>query len=243
MVTARSAGPSACQPRDLTLAFRLTSAERERIDTLARSEGVSTSEFARRAVLGGVRASATALGEAREHGREVMRPQITALEDELVRTRKLVTDWRQNAGELYAQLERAPKDLLATARQVVVGVPGSQAALATYWSRIGRGDRSKILPIVAAVVAEDVDRAITALPVDWAAVQQGIDLLGRVEWLMGALTVESGSPFADTDRERRPEWAPLEARCRIARDLLRWELEALSQSETGADNAREHRTG
>ena len=58
MVTARSAGPGACEPRDLTLAFRLTSAERERVDTLARSEGISPSEFARRAVLGGVRASA-----------------------------------------------------------------------------------------------------------------------------------------------------------------------------------------
>ena len=188
MVTASSAGPSASEPRDLTLAFRLTSAERERIDTLARSEGVSTSEFARRAVLGGVRASATALGEARERGREEMGPQITALKDELVRTRKLVADWREKASELYAQLERAPQDLLATARRVVVGVPGAQASLAIYWSRIGRLGRSAIIPIVAAVVAEDLDRAITALPVNLVAVQQGIDLLGRVEWLIGALT-------------------------------------------------------
>jgi hypothetical protein len=172
-----------------------------------------------------------------------MRPQITALEDQLVRTRKLVADWRQNAGELYAQLERAPKDLLATARQVVVGVPGSQAALATYWSRLGRGDRSAIVPIVAAVVAEDLDRAISALPVSRVAVTQGVDLLDRVAWLVGALTIDSGSPFADTNRERCPEWAPLEARCRNAYDLLRLNLEAVSRCEARADNDQERRTG
>jgi hypothetical protein len=192
MVTARYAGPGTCESRSLTIAFLLTSSERERIDRLARNEGISTSEFARRAVLGGARVSARALGEAREHGREEMRQQITALEEELVRTRKLVADWRQNARELYAQLERAPNELLATAQQVVVGVPGSQAALAIYWSRIGCRDRSEILPIVAAVVAEDLDRAMRELPVNLVAIYRGWDLLGRVAWLMDVLTVESG---------------------------------------------------
>ena len=234
-MTAGETEPGTCESRSVTIAFRLTSSERKRIDGLARSEGISTSEFARRAVLNGVRVSATALDAATEHGREEMRPQITVLEDELVRTQELVAEWRQTAGELDAQLERAPKDLLATARQVVVGVAGAQASLAVYWSRIGRRDRSAILPIVAAVVAEDVDRAITALPVNRVAVQQGVDLLGRVAWLMATLTIDSGGPLADTDRERRPEWAPLEARCRIARDFLRLELEALSPYDTGAD--------
>jgi hypothetical protein len=241
-VTAGEAEPGTCESRSVTIAFRLTSSEREQIDRLARSDGISTSEFTRRAVLGGLRASATILAKVRERGREEMRPRITALEEELVRTRKLVADWREDARELYAQVERAPNELLATARQVVAGVPGSQAALAIYWSRIGGRDRSAILPIVAAEVAEDLDRAMSELPVNLVAVHRGWDLLGRVAWLMDALTVESGRPYADTDRERRPEWAPLEARCCNARELLRLALEALGQCEMGADNDRERRT-
>jgi hypothetical protein len=100
-----------------------------------------------------------------------------------------------------------------------------------------------MLPIVAAAVAEDLDRAITALPVNRAAVHQGLDVLDRVAWLMSSLTTDSGSPFADTNRGRRPEWAPLEARCHNAYDLLRLNLEAVSRSEVGADNDREYRTG
>jgi hypothetical protein len=180
---------------------------------------------------------------AKECGREEMRLQITALEEELLRTRKLAAEWRDKAEELNAQLERAPDDLLATARRVVVGVPGSQAALAIYWSRIGCRDRNEILPIVAAVVAEDLDRIVTGLPVNVVAIHQCWELVGRVEWLMDALTVESGRLFGDADRERRPEWAPLEARCGNAREFLRLALEALGQCETGAANEREHRTG
>ena len=207
----RSTPSSGGDPRRQTIAFRLTSSERVRIDALARSAGISTSEFARQAVFGGLEAGTSAMDEAREHGRDGMRPQIGKLEEELSRTQKLLARSRESERELYRRVIRAPTELIIEARHLVAGVPGSQVTLAWCWSRIDYHDRCKIVPILATVVAAEVDRAIGELRVNEDDVDWALGLLDRVGWLMDALSPDSGRPYAPMDRKRRPEWEPLEA--------------------------------
>jgi hypothetical protein len=229
---ADSTRPCGSDPRRQTIAFRLTSSEREGIDALARSERISTSEFARQAVIGGLQSCTSALDEARAQGRDDMRAEIDALENDLALMRKLAADSESSARDLYAQLTRAPDELLAAARQLVAGVRGSQVTLAIRWSRIDYHDRCKILPILATVVADEVDRVVAKLHVNEDHVDWGHGLLRRIEWLMVALTPDSGRLHAATDPKRRPEWAPLQASWIETAESLCISYDLLKQRET-----------
>jgi hypothetical protein len=236
-------------PRGHTIAFRLTAVERERIDDLARGEGITTSEFARRAVFGGLDVSASAMEEATELGRDEMRPEIGRLEEHLSRTQTLLAKSRASQHDLYERLTQAPDELTAAAQQLVVGTPGCQVTLATCWSRMDRHDRCKALPIIATIVAADVDRVVRTLRVKDADDDRVSELLDRLDWLMDALTLESGGPSALAGRTRRPEWAPLEAsvrraaewllRCRTVMNHRETEVLATDGGETSTSEADE----
>jgi len=203
-----------------TIAFRLASPDRERIDDLARGEGISTSEFARRAIFGGLDASTSAMDEATERGRDELRPQIAGLEEEMTRIRSLLGKSRASERVLYQRLTLAPDELTMAAQQLVIGTPGCQVILATCWSRMDSHDRCKAIPIIATIVAAEVDRVIATHRFKDADCERVDELVSRLQWLMEALTPDSGRPFASTSERRRPEWAPLETSLRKAAEWL-----------------------
>jgi hypothetical protein len=216
--------------RDHTIAFRVSSSERARIDRLASGAAVTPSEFARRAVFDSLDVGTSAREQGQEQGREEAQALISELKDELSRTRQQLAQSEAAGREFYRELIRAPDQLIGTARHLVAGVPGAQVSLTLYWSRIPHHDRCKIVPILAAVVADEVGLAMARLRTTEDDLDWGLAMLMRVLVLMDALTPESGRGYLSTP-SRRPEWAPLEAACREAHDTLQIRTEALQRRD------------
>lgn len=197
----------ATQPRRHTLAFRLTSSERETINALARADGTSASEFARRAVFGARRDISSALDAAAQQGRDEIRPHITELEYELTEMRDLVQDSQRRATFLESRLAGAPDELLLAVRELLAGIPRTKERVARCWSLLAFSKRSEFLPTVAAVVSDEVDQSLDKVDVDAAG-----DLVDRLRWLKDALAIETSRGVYTSAREepgRIPE--PLEA--------------------------------
>jgi hypothetical protein len=231
-VRTRSDSTLSSLPRGHTIAFRLSGPERDHIDDLARGEGITPSEFARRAVFGDLDAITGALEEARERGRGDMRPQIAGLEEELSRAQSLLTRSRASQHDLYKRLTQAPDELTATIQQLAAGTPGGQVIIATCWSRMDPHDRCKAIPIIATMAAAEVDRVIASLRFNDADCESLGELVSRLEWLMEALTPDSGRSFASAAERRRPEWAPLETGLRRAAEWLLRCRSAIRDRET-----------
>jgi hypothetical protein len=140
-----------------------------------------------------------------------MRPQIAKLEEELTQTEVLLAKSRETAQELHRRLFRAPADLVMEAQRLVAGGRDAQVMIAWCWSRIDHYDRCKIIPILATVVADELDRAIGELRVKVEDIDKALNLLDRVRWLMHVLTPDSGATYAPVNRGPRQEWEPLEA--------------------------------
>lgn len=199
-------------PRRQTLAFRLTEAERRSIDALAASDGIRISEFARRAVLGGLGTRLADIEHAREQGRADMGPQIAELESELAETKERAADAQREVRDLQARLQGAPDELLAAVRYLLAGSLGAKERVARCWSRLGIATRSEFIPTVAAALSNEVDQSLARFHVDEAGVDAAVDLVNRLRWLKDALTTQSGRRLYSPTREelfRAPE--PLEA--------------------------------
>jgi hypothetical protein len=102
------------EPRSRTLAFRVTEAERQTIDSLARRVGLETSEYARRAALDVAVISAQALDAVRDECRAAVRRELTATQDALARTVGAYDALRSRA-EALGQVEL---NLLATRKRL-----------------------------------------------------------------------------------------------------------------------------
>jgi hypothetical protein len=92
------------EPRSRQLGFRLTEAERQIVDTVARGVGLKTSEYARRVVLDVAGISAQALNAARDQGRAEVRRELAATQDALTRANAASATWRRR-GEALEQVE------------------------------------------------------------------------------------------------------------------------------------------
>jgi hypothetical protein len=92
------------EPRRRNLAFRLTDAELQIIDALARQAGLKNSEYARRTVLEVARISAQVLEAARDEGRAEVRRELAATQDDLARSELASASWQHRA-EALGQVE------------------------------------------------------------------------------------------------------------------------------------------
>lgn len=194
-----------------TVAFRLTAHDRERLDELARADGLSASEFARRAVLRVADVSSKAIEAATQRGRDEMRPQIAQLVEAASQMRSQITRSQASERSLHRRLTQAPEELMVAARQLVDATPRCQVAIVTCWARMDRHDRCKAIPLIATAVAVEADRAVATIGFNETSWEALAELVDRLEWLMTALTPDSGLPLAISADRRRPEWAPLEA--------------------------------
>lgn len=208
--------------RTVTIAFRLTKGERAVIDQLARACSISTSEYARRSVLEGMRASQQELADATERGRGELRPTIDHLEHDLASYRQALTASGDFAETLQRDLRtaRAPADLAAAVARVLAGRDGAKEALALCWSQLGESRRRDYLPIVAATVSDHMDRSLAVWPISERSIDDQLALLTRVSWLAEALALYS----VDDPRTARagstrsgPVWAAHDA---AAHELL-----------------------
>jgi phage terminase small subunit len=98
------------EARSRPLGFRLTEAERQIIDTVARGVGLKTSEYARRVVLDVAMISAQALNAARDEGRAEVRRELAVTQDALARATAASAAWRRRA----EALEEVELELSAT---------------------------------------------------------------------------------------------------------------------------------
>jgi hypothetical protein len=231
-VRTRSDSKLSSPPRGHTIAFRLSGPERDHIDDLARGERITPSEFARRAVFGDLDAITDAMEEALERGRDDMRSQIAGLEEKLSRAQSLLTRSRASERDLYKRLTQAPDELTAAIQQLAAGTPGCQVIIATCWSRMDPHDRCKAIPIIATMAAAEVNRVTASLRFNDADCESLGELVSRHEWLMEALTPDSGRSFASAGERRRPEWAPLETSLRRAAEWLLRCRSAIRDRET-----------
>jgi hypothetical protein len=102
------------EARSRTLGFRLTEAELQIVDTVARGVGLKTSEYARRAVLDVAMISAQALDAARDEGRAEVRRELAATKDVLAKAAVASAAWQRRAEALGAvdlELAATRKDL------------------------------------------------------------------------------------------------------------------------------------
>jgi hypothetical protein len=102
------------EPRSRPLGFRLTEAERQIVDTVARGVGLKTSEYARRVVLDVAGISAQALNAARDEGRAEVRRELAATQDALTRANAASAAWRRRA----EALEQVELELSATRQRL-----------------------------------------------------------------------------------------------------------------------------
>jgi len=102
------------EPRSRQLGFRLTEAERQIVDTVARGVGLKTSEYARRVVLDVAGISAQALNAARDQGRAEVRRELAATQDALTRANAAAATWRRRV----EALEQVELELSATRQRL-----------------------------------------------------------------------------------------------------------------------------
>ena len=107
-------GVTMAERRSRPLGFRLTEAERQIIDTVARGVGLKTSEYARRVVLDVAGISAQALNAAREKGRAEVRRELAATQDALTRATAASAASRRRA----EALEEVELELSATRQRL-----------------------------------------------------------------------------------------------------------------------------
>ena len=196
------------EPRSTTLAFRLSVSERRQLDAVSKSHGLSGSEFARRAVLGGAASSAAALEQAVATGRDEARQRVEALQGELAQAREEAANWRRQAVYLENQLAGAPLELLTESDVYLPAIPPPRMTVAAVWSRIRYYERFALLSVLAAVIVEELERVVDAPTIDEETIDLGLSVIERAMWLMNTLTPETGRTFAHPALPRRHEWGP-----------------------------------
>jgi len=250
------------EPRSRNLGFRLTEAEWQIIDALAREAGLKNAEYARRTVLNVARISAQALEAARDEGRAEVRRELTATQDALDRTVEAYNGWRNRAQALgqvelhlldtrkrlasmreecsllrrevetlEAARHRAPEELVMAVRQLIAGAPGARAEVAQVWAGIRpppSSDREKILPIIAAEVADAIESIVTRFPTNGDAFARWPTLRLRIEWLFDGLHLDAGTGYRRSGGTADAVWKPVvqalaradEERARYAVDFV-----------------------
>lgn len=217
------------EPRSRTLAFRLTEAELQTIDTAARAASLEKSEYARQSMLDVATISAQALDAARDEGRAEVRLELVATQDALARAVVAAAAWQRRAEALgRAELElsatrtrlasmtearsvlrseveslekalhRAPQELVMAVKQLIAGDSDARAEVAQLWARIRpypSSDREKILPIIAAEVADAIEAIVTRFSTNGDAFARWPILRRRIEWLFDGLHLDAGTGY------------------------------------------------
>jgi hypothetical protein len=227
------------EPRSRTLGFRVTEAEGQTIDTLARGMGVTPSEYARLAALDVTKIKAHALSAARAEVRrelaatrearariadayDVLQRRVEALgqvELELRATRQRLASkteacalLRSNAESLEAKLHRAPEELLVAVKQLIAGAPDARVEVAHIWARIRPHpyyDREESQEIIAAEVADAIESIVTRFRTDGQAFAEWPNIRRRIEWLLEALHLDAGKGFRRGGGRPDAVWKPL----------------------------------
>jgi hypothetical protein len=227
------------EPRSRTVAFRVTEAEGQIIDTLAHGVGLKASEYARRAVLDVARIKAQALEAARAE----VRRELAATQDALARAAAASDAWqrraealgqvemeltatrqrlasateacfllRSQAESLEAKLHRAPEELVMAVKQLIAGAPDARAEVAQLWARIRPypyPDREEILTLLAAQVADAIDSIVTRFPTDGQAFAQWTNFRRRIELLFEGLHVDAGRGYRRGGGRPHEIWKPV----------------------------------
>jgi hypothetical protein len=227
------------EPRSRTLAFRVTEAERQTIDTLAREMGLEPSEYVRRAVLDIARIKTQSLEAARaEVRRELAATQdalamaavasdawqrraaalgrvereLSATRDSLAAMTEARALFRSKAESLELKLHRAPEELVVAVKQLVAGAPDARAEVAQIWARIRPypyPDREQILPTIAAEVADAIESSVRRFRTDGAAFAEWPNLRRRIEWLFEGLHVDAGKGYRRGGGRPDAVWKPV----------------------------------
>jgi hypothetical protein len=227
------------EPRSRTLAFRLTEAERQTIDTLARGMGVEPSEYVRLAALDVAKIKAQALEAARAE----VRRELAATQDALARAAVACDAWQRRAGalgrvelelsatreslasmtetcfllrskakSLEAKLHRAPEELVVAVKQLIAGAPEARAEVAQLWARIRPypyPDREEILPTIAAEVADAIESIVTRFRTHGEAFAEWPTVRRRIEWLFEGLHLDAGKGFRRGGARPDAVWKPV----------------------------------
>ncbi|MHB8488114.1 MAG: plasmid mobilization protein [Candidatus Dormibacteria bacterium] len=227
------------EPRSRTLAFRVTEAEGQTIDTLARGMGVKPSEYARLAALDVAKIKAHALSAARAEVRRELAATRDALarivdaydalqrkaeahgqvELELSATRKSLVSMadsysllRSKAQSLEAKLHRAPEELVVAVKQLIAGAPDARAEVAQIWARIRpypSFDREESQEIIAAEVADLIESIVTRFRTDGKAFAEWPNLRRRIEWLFDGVHLNAGKGFRRGGGRPDAVWKPV----------------------------------
>jgi hypothetical protein len=227
------------EPRSRTLGFRVTEAEGQTIDTLARGMGVKPSEYARLAALDVAKIKAHALSAARAE----VRRELAATQDALARAAVASEAWqrraealgrvelelsatreslaamtearsqfRSKAESLEAKLHRAPEELVVAVKQLIAGAPDARAEVAQIWARIRPfpyPDREQILPTIAAEVADAIESTVTRFRTHGEAFAEWPTLRRRIEWLFEGLHLDAGRGFRRGGGRTEAAWKPV----------------------------------
>jgi hypothetical protein len=207
---------SMTEPRTHTLAFRLTDTERRSVNDLAADAGLQPSEFARRAILDQVSLSHEALDEALEQGREEVRGDLRAVEQELYRARGDAELQRRRAEHLAARHSKVPEELLAHVRRYLAGEQGLSYTIAELWGRVNYSSRIFVLPELVAAAADAVDQALAQHREGDDSNQLWEDVTVRYLWLMEALSPNAGLSLRFDEKGWRAAWQPLELKLTAA---------------------------
>jgi hypothetical protein len=227
------------EPRSRTLAFRVTEAEGQTIDTLARGMGVKPSEYARLAALDVAQIKAHALEAARAEVRRELAATRDALariveaydalqrrakalgqvELELGATRQRLASMteacallRSKAESLEAKLDRAPEDLVVAVKQLIAGAPDARAEVAQIWARIRpypSFDREESQEIIAAEVADAIESIVTRFRTDGETFAGWPNVRRRIEGLFEGLHLDAGKGFRRGAGRPDAVWKPV----------------------------------
>jgi hypothetical protein len=215
------------EPRNRTIAFRVTTAEGDVVDALARRLEIKPSEFARRSMFNGALTSKRALAQAREEGRAGPAGELARLQLSYAELMMAYEAWRRKAESLKAE-QRASEPLLEAVMQLIARAPDARMEVARLWSRIPvYPDREQVLPIVAAKVADRIEEIVgfSTSGQDFARWPQ---VRRRIEWLFDALRPDAGQDVHRTSWNARVVWKPVmdavthadEDRARAAPDFI-----------------------
>jgi hypothetical protein len=227
------------EPRSRTLGFRVTEAEGQTIDTLARGMGVKPSEYARLAALDVAKIKADAISAARAEVRRELAATRDALariveafdalqrraealgqvEVELRATRQRLASMteacarlRSKAESLEAKLDRAPEELVVAVKQLIAGAPDARAQVAQIWARIRPHpfyDREESQEIIAAEVADAIESIVTRFRTDGKALADWPSLRRRIEWLFEGVHLDAGKGFRRGGGRPDAVWKPV----------------------------------
>jgi len=175
------------------VSFRVSESEGQRIDRRAEASGLKTSEWARRALPDVVAVSEAELEQAREEGREELRPDIAHLRGALRSMRQLEELLERRVETLEAELKAAPEQLVEAIRQLLAGAPDARTKVAELLARIPRRSvREQLLPQLAVEVADGVEAIVSRFSTSGEAFARWPNVRQRVEWLMDALRPDAG---------------------------------------------------